>query len=218
MRHRFWHNRWERNEIGFHQAEINPYLLQFFPSLELPEGARVFVPLCGKSLDLVWLREQGYQVVGIELNEQAVKAFFAENGLEPQVEPRGPFLSYCVENLQLFCGDFFKLTPELLGPVAGVYDRAALVALPPEMRFDYVGHLAGLLTAETVMLTIGLTYDQARLDGPPFSVAEQEVQSLFDGLFQVERLLRKSTGDLSPRFRAAGLRDVCEEVYRSVRL
>lgn len=218
MRHRFWHNRWERNEIGFHQAEINPFLLQFFHSLELPDKARIFVPLCGKSLDLLWLREQGYQVVGIELNEQAVKAFFAENGLDPQIEPRGPVLSYTVENLQLLCGDFFQLTPDFLGPVAAVYDRAALVALPPEMRADYVQHLAGLLATGTVMLTISYTYDQARLDGPPFSVTLQEVQSQFDGLFRVERLLRESTDDLSPRFRAAGLTDVCEEVYRSVRL
>jgi thiopurine S-methyltransferase len=86
------------------------------------------------------------------------------------------------------------------------------------MRPDYACHLAKLLVAETVMLTISYTYDQRRLDGPPFAVPQQEVQSLCDGLFQAEMLLRESTYDIPPRFRAAGLTDVSEEVYRLVRL
>ena len=107
MRHDFWHNRWERNEIGFHQDETNHYLRQFFPTLNLVKGARVFVPLCGKSLDLLWLHDQGYQVVGVELSEQAVRDFFAENGFNPCIEVHGSFLSYRAENVQLLCGDFF---------------------------------------------------------------------------------------------------------------
>jgi thiopurine S-methyltransferase len=108
MKHRFWNNRWERGEIGFHQAEITPFLSRFFPSLGLAKNARVLVPLCGKSLDLLWMREQEYQVVGVELSEQAVSAFFAENGIEPHIEPHGPFLSYSVENLQLFAVIFLN--------------------------------------------------------------------------------------------------------------
>ncbi|HKJ04576.1 MAG TPA: thiopurine S-methyltransferase [Geopsychrobacteraceae bacterium] len=218
MRSNFWHNRWERNEIGFHQSGINPFLIRFFPTLDLSEGDKVFAPLCGKSRDLLWLIEQGYEVVGIELSEQAVRAFFHENEIEPKVETCGPFLCFRAEHLRLFCGDYFKLTAKVLGPVTAVYDRAALVALPPEMRRDYVRHLADLVVIETAMLVISYTYDQSLMDGPPFAVPQQEMVALFSGLFEVELLVREATGEIPPRFRASGLTEVSEEVYRLVRL
>lgn len=219
MEHRFWNNRWERNEIGFHQTEINPFLSRYFPDLAVVEGATVFVPLCGKSRDLLWLRDNGYRVVGVELSELAVRAFFNENGIEPEIEPCGPFLRFSSDNLLLFCGDFFKLTTDMIGPVASVYDRASLVALPPQMRPGYAEHLSGLITAGTQVLTVSYTYDQEKMPGPPFAVTPREVRSLFEERFKVEQLISEAIVDLPERFRAAGLSDeISEEAYRLVRL
>jgi thiopurine S-methyltransferase len=127
----FWHNRWENNLTGFHLDEVNPYLKANWTSLNLKAGARVFVPLCGKSLDLIWLAAQGYEVVGIELSPRAVEAFFTENNLTAEHQKIGNLEYWQAEDISLFCGDFFALTTEILGQVDAVYDRASLIALPP---------------------------------------------------------------------------------------
>lgn len=219
MEKRFWKARWERNEIGFHQAEINPFLKRFFPVSAIEKGATVFVPLCGKSSDMLWLAGQGFRVVGVELSELAVRAFFAENGMEAEVATIGSFRRFNSGKFQLFCGDFFKLTGELLGPVSAVYDRASLVALPPEMRMGYARHLAALLAQGTEVVAVSYTYDQKKMPGPPFSVPLPEVMSLFGEGFTVELLASEKISDLPKRFHNAGLAgDISEEVYRLVRL
>lgn len=178
MEPEFWHERWQQNQIGFHQGEVNPYLRKYWHELGVTAPARVLVPLCGKSLDLVWLLQQGYQVEGVELSELAVRAFFDEQGLTPRVTTQGEFQVWESENLRLWCGDFFQLTTSLLGSIDAVYDRAALIALPAPMRQQYVRHIQTL--AGTVPhLLITLEYPQHQMDGPPFSVAQAEVQALF---------------------------------------
>lgn len=174
----FWHQRWQENKIGFHQDEVNPYLRQFWPDLGLSAPARILVPLCGKSLDLIWLMQQGYAVEGVELSELAVRAFFEEQGIEAQQSQQGEFQVWQSEGLRLWCGDFFKLTPAQLGPIDAVYDRAALVALPADMRQRYVQHMQTLV-GEVPHLLITLEYPQAQMDGPPFSVEQMEVEALF---------------------------------------
>jgi thiopurine S-methyltransferase len=174
----FWHQRWQQNQIGFHQGEVNPYLRQYWTELNVPAPARVLVPLCGKSLDLIWLLQQGYTVEGVELSEVAVRAFFEEQGIAAQHSQQGEWQVWESDRLRLWCGDFFNLTAAQLGPIDAVYDRAALIALPAAMRQQYVRHMQTLV-GEVPHLLITLEYPQAQMDGPPFSVEQTEVDSLF---------------------------------------
>lgn len=174
----FWHARWQQNQIGFHQGEVNPYLQQHWEDLGVPAPARILVPLCGKSLDLLWLRQQGYEVEGVELSELAIRAFFEENAIEATSRTVGEFQLWESDGIRLWCGDFFRLKRDMLEPVQAVYDRAALIALPAPMRRQYVEHMH-TLTGPVPHFLVTLEYPQDRMDGPPFSVSEQEVHDLF---------------------------------------
>lgn len=186
MKHEFWHQRWEQDQIGFHQQEINNYLTRHWGELGLPDGTPVFVPLCGKSLDMLWLREQGHPVFGIELSRKAVEAFFHENEIEPSVNETHRFVEFSSDQLTLFAGDYFQLTARDLGQIQAVFDRAALIALPPEMRSDYARHMARLLPQGAHILLITMHYPAGALEGPPFSVEEAEVQALYGDDFTIE--------------------------------
>ena len=183
----FWHSRWQANNIAFHQQEANPLLVRNFHALALPAGARVFVPLCGKSLDLPWLVSQGCRVAGVELSPLAVVQFFKELGVAPVVTTHGSLKLYQAPNIDFYAGDFFELTPELLGPVDAIYDRAALVALPPDLRRRYTSHLMRLSGAAPQLLAT-YVYDQSQAEGPPFSVSADEVADHYRGRYQVTRL------------------------------
>ncbi len=209
----FWHERWQRKQIGFHQAEINLHLQQFWPALGAAAGARIFVPLCGKSGDMLWLRAQGHEVVGVEISPLAVQAFFDENGLQATVETCGPFRVYSADGICIFCGDFFALTPEHLAGVTAVYDRASLIALPPEMRCAYAGHLRQLLTPGVKSLLVAIEYPQAEMEGPPFSVPESEVRALYARDCEIERIHAADILDQEPKFRDKGLTRLEEKVY-----
>jgi thiopurine S-methyltransferase len=209
----FWHERWQRNQIGFHQDAINPHLQQFWPALGAAPGARVFVPLCGKSGDMLWLRAQGHAVVGIEISPLAVQAFFDENGLEAKVETRGPFRVYETDGLCLYCGDFYALAPADLAGVTAVYDRASLIAMPPAMRAAYAGHLRQLLAPDTRTLLVAIEYAQHEMEGPPFSVPEAEVRALYQDACSVERIHAADILEQEPRFRDKGLTRLQEKVY-----
>ncbi|MGB5055458.1 MAG: thiopurine S-methyltransferase [Nitrospirales bacterium] len=184
----FWLQRWGKREIGFHQVEINPYLEQYWPSLKLARESTVLVPLCGKSRDMRWLAQLGHHVVGVELCEAAVQEFFEESKVQPTVDQQGSFQRYSAENVELLVGDFFALAAEDVQEVAGVYDRAALVALPPEMRREYVNLLAEIVPAKVQTLLITFEYRRGEREGPPFSIDRDAVKSLFDGRCEINVL------------------------------
>lgn len=217
MQAEFWHERWAANQIGFHQQHANPDLQRFWPGLAVEQGACVLVPLCGKSLDLMWLAQQGHEVMGVELSETAVQAFFSEQHLEPLIRQRGAFKVYACEGVELWCGDFFALRPEDVAHCAGLYDRAAMIALPPSMRAQYVGHLDALLAGACQGLLITLDYDQAKIDGPPFSVPDDEVQRLLAGSWQLETLQSCEVLEGSVKFVQRGVERLQERVYRLAR-
>jgi len=211
----FWHQRWQANKIGFHLGAVNPYLVEYWPGLKLHAGSRVFVPLCGKSLDMLWLAEQGYDVTGVEISPLAVRAFFEENRLPPpQVEQRGAFEIWSVPQISLICGDFFELQAAQLGEVAAVYDRASLIALPPEMRADYVAHLQNLCPAAPPHLLITLEYEQQNMTGPPFSVVAEEVQALYPPPCEAVRLATADILGENEGFRQRGLDSLLESVWQ----
>jgi thiopurine S-methyltransferase len=174
----------------------------------------VLVPLCGKSRDLLWLRARGHAVLGVEISPIAVRDFFIENVLTPQVTRQGAFERYEADGLVVLCGDFFDLTPELVQAVAGVYDRASLIALPPELRTRYAEHSAAILPAAAGTLLVTMEYPQNEMSGPPFAVCEDEVRRLYETRYTVTRLFTKDILAENPRFRERGLHALTEKVYR----
>jgi thiopurine S-methyltransferase len=170
----FWHRLWDRNEIAFHEREGNQLLVTYFAELSLPEGSRVFVPLCGKTLDLHWLLSNGYRVAGSELSKIAVEQLFRELGVEPNITVIDQVSRYSSNNVDIYVGDIFNLSRSALGQIDAIYDRAALVALPEPMRDRYAAHLMKI-TDRAPQLLITFEYDQRLLDGPPFSVSSADV-------------------------------------------
>jgi thiopurine S-methyltransferase len=197
MKADFWYEKWESQQIGFHQRDGNPLLVAHFAALGLGHGARVFVPLCGKTRDIAWLMGQGCRVVAVELSEIAVQQLFAEMDVTPLVTVVGDLTLYAADGLDVYVGDIFAVTAEILGPVDAVFDRAALVALPDAMRSDYADHLIAI-TGTTPQLVITFVYDQALMDGPPFSISEQEINARYATTYAMKRL---ETSDLQGGFK-----------------
>ena len=194
----FWHKRWQEKRIGFNQSAVNPLLTEYIDHLDLAVGSRIFVPLCGKSIDMVWLAAQGYDVVGVELVETAVQEFFAEQNIQPIV-------SQHVENTDIKCyqgqlvdgdeqrtitlwaADIFALTSTDLGTIDAIYDKAALIALPADMRPDYSEQIRKV-SDNAPQLLITLNYDQSKKDGPPFSINNEQVQQYYGSHYQICKL------------------------------
>jgi thiopurine S-methyltransferase len=207
----FWHERWTSNRTGFHQASVNAHLERHWHSLGLAPGSRILVPLCGKSLDMIWLRGQGHRIAGIELSQLAVADFFRENGLAPTIRQGHGYSCWSAEGIDLFCGDFFMLRAAGLGRIDGCYDRAALVALPAGMRAKYAGALLELMPPLAPALLVTLEYNQAEMEGPPFSVSQLEVRQLFGAQCHIEHL------DSLEAPRKNGPDTLREDCYRLVR-
>lgn len=217
MKTEFWHERWENMQIGFHLDEVNKVLLKYWPSFEQPAGSRIFVPLCGKTLDIIWLLQQGMSVVGAELSEIALDELAAmiesELGIAITKQQEGELTFYRGDNVLLIGGDFFCLTPEHLGDIDLIYDRAALIALPQAMRADYASQLK-TLSDNAAQFLVTLNYDQERMDGPPFSVAEPEVELHYQHDYRLQQLESREIIDQEPRFKAKGLTSFKQDVYR----
>ena len=218
----FWHQRWNNDETGFHQTEVNPYLSYFYdtkgPSLDKRSALKVFVPLCGKSADLHWLSTKGYSVLGVECSDVAVKAFFDEQNIKYSVTPSATHQHYSSSKIDILCGDFFTINNDEMKDVTDVYDRASLIALPESMRQQYVMKMTEMLLAGTRTLLVTLTYDQNEMDGPPFSVTEEEVNDLYSADYKIEKLLVKNTLEDELRFKERGLTSLKESVYKLTKL
>jgi thiopurine S-methyltransferase len=213
MHHDFWHERWRTRQIGFHQSSPHPFLERWWSSLGLFAHTRVYVPLCGKSLDMVWLAVRGHRVVGSELSPLAVQEFFGEHGASPGVEKHGPFKRHAANAFEILEGDAFQLTPALLGNVDAAYDRAALVALPPQLRVSYVESFARLMPTGSRTLLVAFEYPQKLREGPPFSVEPDEIQQLYASTFEIRELERVNIINESPKFLDQGIPALYEVAY-----
>ncbi|GIU49872.1 thiopurine S-methyltransferase [Shewanella sp. KT0246] len=184
----FWHEKWDLKQIGFHQPQINEFLVKYWSRLSLATSAEVFVPLCGKSLDMCYLAEQGHNVLGCELNQLAVEDFFKENNLPVSHQVKGEHQVYLTEQVSLIQGDIFTLPTESTQSITAFYDRAALIAWPEEMRQQYAIKLATLVPAGVKGLLVTLDYPQETLNGPPFAVSPQWIEQYLAPYFDVELL------------------------------
>ncbi|MDX1787620.1 MAG: thiopurine S-methyltransferase [Psychrobacter sp.] len=202
MNSKFWQQRWQEGRIGFHQSDVNPELIKHFSTLALPIGSQVLVPLCGKSVDMVWLAHAGYDVVGIELVESAVQAFFIEQNITPTITEftsaaDGSTLKryqgqLAGQTISLWVADIFVLSPTAIGDIAAVYDRAALIALPADVRPDYSKQIYKL-SNNAPQLLITLNYDQSKKDGPPFSISREQLQQYYDANYEIIELESQSS-------------------------
>ncbi|EGU40084.1 thiopurine S-methyltransferase [Vibrio ichthyoenteri ATCC 700023] len=206
----FWHNKWAANQIGFHLEDVNPLLIKYWPMTNPSSSDSVFVPLCGKSEDLVWLATKHQDVQGVELSNIAVRAFFAEHFYTPTVMPvSGQHELFQFDELNIYVGDYFTVP---IKPVDIIYDRAALIALPEAMRDEYISCLKTRLKPGGRILLVSLDYPQGEMAGPPFSVAEQEVMRHF-AEFTVTKLNRDEADEHHPKIAQKGLSRFAEEVY-----
>jgi thiopurine S-methyltransferase len=214
----FWYERWRTGQIGFHQPAVDRHLRRHWPELGLVENSRVFVPLCGKSLDLLWLRERGHSVAGVELSAVALESFCMEQGVLAKRRTLEHFDVYEAAQIQLYRGDFFKLAPELLGTFSAIYDRASLISWTPELRSVYVAKVAALSKPGTLTLLIAMEYPQAQMPGPPFSVSAEDIDLLYSESHAIQPLSRQDILANEPRLRSRGLTQLHEVCYRLTRL
>ena len=209
----FWHDRWKNQLTRWHRAENNDLMLKHWPSLNAPDGSEVLVPLCGKSLDMLWLAEQGYSIVGLEMVEQAINTFFSENQLSPESTQFGKLVKHSSPPFTIFQGDVFALEAGTVQADAW-YDRAAMVAIPPSTRESYVQQIRQQTKPGAVGLLITLTYPQHEADGPPFSLTDEDAFSLFSEGFEIERLEVIDVSDEKDR----GVSSVTSSVFKITRL
>ena len=221
----FWLERWNNNQTGFHQQQVNPYLTYFYgkkgPAIEQREKLKVFVPLSGKSKDMLWLSQNSYKVFAVECSDRAVKDFFEENALNYKHAEKDQHALYQSSDLpsiiEIFQGDFFELQQQDLDDVTDIYDRASLVALPVEMRQQYANKMAELQKPGIRTLLVTLTFDPAEMNGPPFSVTEEEVHDLYSENFSIQKLLFKNVIEEETGLKKRGLTALLETVYKLVR-
>lgn len=199
-----WLGRWQKNDITFHLDTINPLLEQYWPTLNIPKGTNVLVPLCGKSLDMLWLVKQGYHVIGAELSSIACENFFTENNLPFKTEKTKEFTRFYNDHIELYCGDFFALSKDMLPPITAVYDRAALMALPKDMRPTYAKQTQNLLAPHSKILLIVIETAND-IKGPPYSVAASEIKKIYNQLTVKE--LAHPVKILPPHWRTKGHKD-----------
>ena len=215
MQPEFWRDRWRTGQIGFHQSAVDRYLREYWPALRIT--GRVLVPLCGKSLDLLWLLTQGHEVAGVELSAVALESFCMENGVPARRRTIQNFDVYEAANLALYGGDFFALARDELGPVTAVYDRAALISWSPELRAPYVQHLSALTDGGTQTLLITMEFARSQIVGPPFSVSADDVERLYGQDHEIQLLERQDVLAHEPRLQARGLTELHEVCYRLTR-
>jgi thiopurine S-methyltransferase len=213
----FWLDAWERGQTAFHLSEPNPLLVAHWHEVGAAPGDAVLVPLCGRSLDLLWLRDQGARVFGVELSPLAVDEFFSRAELRPTCSPVGSLTRYDAGDVHIYCGDFFDLDPEDAPAFSAAYDRAALIALPDAPREQYASRLSALLPPGARVLLVAFEYVAGNMDGPPFSVPEAEVRRLYESTFSIETLSTSEPQPAHEAFVARGLRTTRNAVYKLVR-
>lgn len=219
MEPEFWHQRWVSDEIAFHNAAVHTALSTYWHTLELPSSSVVLVPLSGKTIDMWWLAEQGHVVIGIELSERATQDFFAEKGVKPIITEHGDIKCYQHERITLICADFFAITPEQLTALGlkhpdAVYDRAALIALPADMRKRYVQHLSNLLPDNVPGILVTLNYPHPDRSSPPFPISDEEAHSAYGTFTRVTKVTAIDLMNKEPRFTNSRYAWGFENIYR----
>lgn len=214
METEFWLQTWRDGKIGFHRDAPMPLLVQYWPSLELAADSRVLVPLCGKSLDLLWLAEQGHRVLGVELSPLAVQRFLKEHALDAEVHESAQGIHHVAGNIEIIQGNVLNLDDATLASCQAIYDRAAVIALPADMRRRYAERVYARLAPDCKGLMITLDYPQQQMQGPPFSVDAQEVHDLLGDVWSIDLLERRDILAQQPSFLERGITQLHTGIFR----
>jgi thiopurine S-methyltransferase len=202
----YWQSRWRKGKTGFHMDSVYPGLVDQWSKIPAGSQSTVLVPLCGKSLDMAWLASRCKRVIGVETSEIAVQTFFSEQNLDPTTKTLGRFKIYSAGNITLWCGDFFHLPPSIMEGVTIVYDKAAIVALPPVKRASYRKKLTELTGNSVPILLHHFEYDPSEMNGPPFAVPPSEVIERFGLEYEIVELLKNPLDiNIYKKFRKRGL-------------
>jgi len=212
MKNNYWLDKWQTNDIAFHEQDINADLIAYANELNLKPGEHIFVPLCGKTKDMLWLAERGFHVAGIELSPIACSDFFAELNVTPDITTQSKFTKYQFNNIELFCGDLFNLTNSDLPIIHAVYDCKALIALPPDLRKRYIDHIVSC-TGTKIRILLLTRETNCQVKPPPFPVNKNEVNSLYGPYFDVQLLKCVSITDIPERLIKKGYSEMTESVY-----
>lgn len=212
MENKYWLEKWEINDIAFHEQEINADLIAYIDKLNLNIGDYIFVPLCGKTKDIAWLIEKGFRVIGVELSPIACNDFFAELNVVPHITKQSKFTKYQYENIQLLCGDLFNLTSMDLPAIHAVYDCKALIALPSDLRKKYIDHIVNCVGTKIKILLL-TRESSCQVKPPPFPVSKTEVDLLYGSYFYVQLLKRVCITDIPERLVKKGYTEMTEIVY-----
>ncbi|MBE29393.1 thiopurine S-methyltransferase [bacterium] len=208
-----WISRWESNRIGWHAEQVNRHLIQYLDRFDLSTGESIFVPLCGKTNDMLYLLESNLKVIGVEMSSIAIEQFFSENHLDYVVSKADKFILYEGAGIKLYCGDFFDLKLKHLENVRAIYDRASLIALNENLRQKYVKHLSDIIDFDARILLLTLNYPQHQRSGPPFAVSKEEVDQIFNGSFDIQELYFIEDIENEPMFQNLGVDFVEKAVY-----
>ncbi|SEQ60947.1 thiopurine S-methyltransferase [Amphritea atlantica] len=186
-----WLQLWKDQRTDFHQQQVSPLLPRFWNNQTVAKNARVLVPLCGKSQDMLWLAARGHRVIGVELSPLAVKAFFSENNLKVKKSRVGNFTCWQSGLITIWCGDFFSLQKHQLGKVDIVFDRAALTALSGAIRQQYIGQLCQLIgiNCQIFLLTVE-DIDNHSQQSP--DMIDSEITALYAGQFDISLMHTES--------------------------
>lgn len=212
MNNELWLNKWLANDIAFHETKTNPDLIKYLTELKLSRGSTIFVPFCGKTKDMWWLADNGFQVVGVELSKIACNAFFSERNITPDILQKGKFVIYEHENIKVFCGDLFDLTASDLPQTHAVYDCKAMIALPPSVRKKYVDHIIACTGIKINVLLITREFESTVVP-PPYPINREEINLLFNSAFKVKQVKNLSLLNIPDRLKKKGYCDITECVY-----
>ncbi len=188
MEQQYWMHCWDENQIGFHQNSFNRLLEKYWTSLSIPQGGSVFVPLCGKSRDMVYLTQSGYKVIGAELSELAIQSFLSENGIIADRTSAPEYVAYQSQDYALYVGDVFDIFDRCTAGISAVYDRASLVALPEPMRSRFVVCQRRFFPPGCVIFLISLEYESDTVNPPPFAIEHSEIEHHYASWCEVQHL------------------------------
>ncbi len=212
MNNEFWLNKWKTNDIAFHEKDANPDLINYLSELNLHQGDCIFVPFCGKSKDMLWLAEKGFNVIGVELSTIACNDFFSELNITPTIVQKPKFSVYQYKNIKLFCGDLFDLTSADLSSVKAIYDCKALIALPFNLRKKYVDHIISC-TQTKINILVLTRESNSVVTPPPFPINKAEIDLLFNSHFDVKQIKNRPLPSIPERLVKKGYADISECVY-----
>ena len=218
MDKQFWLDKWQKKDTKFDQIQVNPYLIKHERIFESLESKRIFVPLCGKSIDIMWFLKQGAEVIGVELSTIAIESFFAENNVTYEKINKDHFTIYQAKSLKFICGDFFQLDKNDVGDIDWIYDRASLIALDNITRVEYAQKISQLTLNKSKMMLITLSYKTSVPEHPPYSVTDEEVHLLFSKNFQINTLAQNENLDIMPHLIQRGLTDLTDRLYLLTKL